>query len=94
MRQQVLKREEDALQRERERIEREKYKHMRCLKRSRDQKKSKFQTFPRMGSRQQYILMSLLGKGGFSEVYKVRARANRSPLEYAHRRTTDFDAGL
>lgn len=72
VRQQVLKREEDALQRERERLEREKYKHIRSLKRLRDQNMSKFRKFPRMGSRQQYVLFSLLGKGGFSEVYKVR----------------------
>ena len=42
----------------------------RRLKRARDQEKSRFQSHDVLHSR--YLLMNLLGKGGFSEVYKVR----------------------
>ncbi|KAA6416932.1 MAG: serine threonine- kinase TOUSLED-like [Trebouxia sp. A1-2] len=41
----------------------------RRLKRARDQEKSRFQSHDVLHSR--YLLMNLLGKGGFSEVYKA-----------------------
>ena len=43
----------------------------RRLKRVRDQQRSRFQSHDVLHSR--YLLMNLLGKGGFSEVYKVKA---------------------
>lgn len=43
--------------------------HIRETKRLRDEDQCKFVDFPVL--RDRYVLLSLLGKGGFSEVYKV-----------------------
>ena len=56
--------------RERERYELEKGQLMKEMKRIRDEDGSRFNNFPVLNSR--YALLNLLGKGGFSEVYKVR----------------------
>jgi len=64
-----LKREEDAVGRERETLEREKQAHIRELKRARDEEASRFNQHPLLGGR--YVLMNMLGRGGFSEVYKA-----------------------
>lgn len=66
---QGIKREEDAALRERDRYELEKQRHIREIKRIRDEDASRFNHFPILNHR--YALLNLLGKGGFSEVYKA-----------------------
>ncbi|KAJ4910852.1 Serine/threonine-protein kinase TOUSLED [Raphanus sativus] len=64
-----IKREEEVVLRERERYELEKGQLMKEMKRIRDEDGSRFNNFPVLSSR--YALLNLLGKGGFSEVYKA-----------------------
>ncbi|KAG7555994.1 Protein kinase domain [Arabidopsis suecica] len=64
-----IKREEEVILRERERYTLEKGLLMREMKRIRDEDGSRFNNFPVLNSR--YALLNLLGKGGFSEVYKA-----------------------
>ncbi|XP_020877550.1 serine/threonine-protein kinase TOUSLED isoform X3 [Arabidopsis lyrata subsp. lyrata] len=64
-----IKREEEVVLRERERYTLEKGLLMREMKRIRDEDGSRFNNFPVLNSR--YALLNLLGKGGFSEVYKA-----------------------
>lgn len=56
--------------RERDRYEVEKGRLIREMKRIRDEDGSRFNSFQILNNR--YALMNLLGKGGFSEVYKVQ----------------------
>ena len=65
----IIRKEEEALKAERESLEREKAAHIRALKRVRDEDGSRFNKHPVLGDR--YVLMNLLGRGGFSEVYKA-----------------------
>ena len=65
-----LKKEEEAAQRERERLDREKAGLLRELKRIRDEDASRFGRVPCLGAGR-YALQSLLGRGGFSEVFKA-----------------------
>lgn len=55
--------------RERDRCELEKGRLIREMKRIRDEDGSRFNNFQILNHR--YALLNLLGKGGFSEVYKV-----------------------
>eukprot|EP00898_Chlorokybus_atmophyticus_P002224 jgi/Chlat1/3001/Chrsp2S04716 len=64
-----LKKEEDYLLKERERLDAAKSKHIRELKRVRDEDASRFNTYCVLNKR--YVMLNLLGKGGFSEVYKA-----------------------
>lgn len=64
-----IKREEDAFLRERDRYELEKGRLIREMKRIRDEDGSRFNNFQILNHR--YALLNLLGKGGFSEVYKA-----------------------
>ncbi|XP_059659706.1 serine/threonine-protein kinase TOUSLED isoform X2 [Cornus florida] len=64
-----IKREEEALIRERDRYELEKGRLIREMKRIRDEDGSRFNNFQILSHR--YALLNLLGKGGFSEVYKA-----------------------
>lgn len=64
-----VKREEEAVLKDRDRLEQEKKCLIRELKRCRDEDASPFNHFPIMNKR--YALLNLLGKGGFSEVYKA-----------------------
>lgn len=64
-----IKREEEAILRERERYELEKGRLIREMKRIRDEDGSRFNNFQILNHR--YALLNLLGKGGFSEVYKA-----------------------
>ena len=68
----ALKREEEAVKAEEERLNGEKLRHVRLLKRIRDEECSRFGNLRVLANR--YQLLSLLGKGGFSEVYKVRGQ--------------------
>lgn len=64
-----IKREEEGLIRERDRYEIEKGRLIREMKRIRDEDGSRFNNFQILNHR--YALLNLLGKGGFSEVYKA-----------------------
>ncbi|CAM8878971.1 unnamed protein product [Rhodiola kirilowii] len=64
-----IKREEESLLRERDRYELEKGRLIREMKRIRDEDGSRFNNFQILNHR--YALLNLLGKGGFSEVYKA-----------------------
>ncbi|MCI03914.1 serine/threonine-protein kinase TOUSLED-like, partial [Trifolium medium] len=64
-----IKREEEIVLRERDRYELEKGRLIREMKRIRDEDGSRFNNFQILNHR--YALLNLLGKGGFSEVYKV-----------------------
>ncbi|KAF8113389.1 hypothetical protein N665_0050s0046 [Sinapis alba] len=64
-----IKREEEVVLRERERYELEKGQLIKEMKRIRDENGSRFNHFPVLNCR--YALLNLLGKGGFSEVYKA-----------------------
>ncbi|KAM2507898.1 hypothetical protein PS1_030244 [Malus domestica] len=63
-----IKREEEVILRERDRYELEKGRLIREMKRIRDEDGSRFNNFQILNHR--YALLNLLGKGGFSEVYK------------------------
>ncbi|CAK7329227.1 unnamed protein product [Dovyalis caffra] len=64
-----IKREEETVLRERDRYELEKGRLIREMKRIRDEDGSRFNNFQILNHR--YALLNLLGKGGFSEVYKA-----------------------
>ena len=64
----ALKREEAALQEERDRHHAPKLLHMKEMKRAADEDQSLLSDFRRLHDHR-YLLLSLLGKGGFSEVY-------------------------
>ncbi|KAL4325181.1 hypothetical protein GQ457_11G019200 [Hibiscus cannabinus] len=64
-----IKREEESLLRERDRYELDKGRLIREMKRIRDEDGSRFNNFRILNNR--YALLNLLGKGGFSEVYKA-----------------------
>lgn len=64
-----IKREEEGYVRERDRFELEKGRLIREMKRIRDEDGSRFNNYQILNHR--YALLNLLGKGGFSEVYKA-----------------------
>ncbi|ONK81894.1 uncharacterized protein A4U43_C01F33950 [Asparagus officinalis] len=64
-----IKKEEENCLRERDRYELEKARLIREMKRIRDEDGSRFNNFQILNQR--YALLNLLGKGGFSEVYKA-----------------------
>lgn len=65
----MVTQEEESVLRERDRFEIEKGRLIREMKRIRDEDGSRFNSFQILNHR--YALLNLLGKGGFSEVYKV-----------------------
>lgn len=65
----VLKREETALLEQRAKLTRERDLLIRELRRQSDEKLSSFNTFPVVNNR--YVVLNLLGRGGFSEVFKA-----------------------
>ncbi|XP_061696490.1 serine/threonine-protein kinase tousled-like 1-B isoform X2 [Syngnathoides biaculeatus] len=64
-----LKKEEAEVQAELERLERVRNLHIRELKRINNEDSSAFKEHPTLNER--YLLLHLLGRGGFSEVYKA-----------------------
>ncbi|KAG7326196.1 hypothetical protein KOW79_009597 [Hemibagrus wyckioides] len=64
-----LKKEEAEIQAELERLERVRNLHIRELKRISNEDSSQFKDHPTLNDR--YLLLHLLGRGGFSEVYKA-----------------------
>ncbi|PKU65555.1 Serine/threonine-protein kinase TOUSLED [Dendrobium catenatum] len=64
-----IRREEENFLKERDRYESEKARLIREMKRVRDEDGSRFNNFQVLNQR--YALLNLLGKGGFSEVYKA-----------------------
>ncbi|XP_015787805.1 serine/threonine-protein kinase tousled-like 2 [Tetranychus urticae] len=69
LRQQALKKEDADLQLELEKLERERNLHIRELKRIHNEDQSRFNNHAVLNDR--YLLLTLLGKGGFSEVHKA-----------------------
>jgi hypothetical protein len=69
LRQSALKKEDADIQLELEKLERERNLHIRELKRIHNEDQSRFNSHPVLNER--YLLLMLLGKGGFSEVHKV-----------------------
>nr|CAD7457967.1 unnamed protein product [Timema tahoe] len=67
LRQSALKKEDADLQLEMEKLERERNLHIRELKRIHNEDQSRFNNHPVLNER--YLLLMLLGKGGFSEVH-------------------------
>eukprot|EP00656_Telonema_subtile_P016423 TRINITY_DN18673_c0_g1_i1.p1 TRINITY_DN18673_c0_g1~~TRINITY_DN18673_c0_g1_i1.p1 ORF type:complete len:682 (+),score=214.60 TRINITY_DN18673_c0_g1_i1:156-2201(+) len=66
---QNLAKEEKSVEEEKEKLNEEKKLHIRELKRVRDEDESPFNDFRVLDKR--YLLTNLLGRGGFSEVYKA-----------------------
>eukprot|EP00559_Dactyliosolen_fragilissimus_P004829 CAMPEP_0184867564 /NCGR_PEP_ID=MMETSP0580-20130426/27055_1 /TAXON_ID=1118495 /ORGANISM="Dactyliosolen fragilissimus" /LENGTH=864 /DNA_ID=CAMNT_0027367925 /DNA_START=108 /DNA_END=2702 /DNA_ORIENTATION=- len=64
-----IKREERVLDKEEERLYKEKAMHIRSLKKVASEDGSRFKNRPKLHD--QYILLSQLGKGGFSEVWRA-----------------------
>uniref|UniRef100_A0A915EVB0 Protein kinase domain-containing protein n=1 Tax=Ditylenchus dipsaci TaxID=166011 RepID=A0A915EVB0_9BILA len=69
LRKEHLKREESDLQAERDRLERERNIHIREMKRVQYEEQSRFKDHELLNNR--YLLLALLGKGGFSEVWRA-----------------------
>lgn len=69
LRQATLKKEEADLNLEMEKLERERNLHIRELKRIHNEDQSRFNNHVVLNER--YLLLTLLGKGGFSEVHKA-----------------------
>ncbi|KDD75352.1 protein kinase, partial [Helicosporidium sp. ATCC 50920] len=65
----ALKREEEMLKAEMQHLEGEKASYIRDLKRVRDEEASRFAQHPVLNER--YLLLDMLGRGGFSEVYRA-----------------------
>lgn len=64
-----LKRQEAAFSQEKLSLQREKMLYVREIKRVRDEDASRFSKLPQLGDR--YLLLHMIGKGGFSEVWKT-----------------------
>ncbi|CEF65993.1 Serine/threonine-protein kinase tousled-like 2 [Strongyloides ratti] len=69
LRREHLKKEEADVQMEKDRLERERNLHIRELKRVQYEENSRFKTYEELNNR--YLCLSLLGKGGFSEVWRA-----------------------
>eukprot|EP00884_Botryococcus_braunii_P022527 jgi/Botrbrau1/8959/Bobra.0148s0071.2 len=65
----ALKRDEDAVNKEKERLEIEMQRHVREMRRLKDEEASRMAVGTTLNDR--YILMKLIGKGGFSEVFQA-----------------------
>eukprot|EP00798_Chlamydomonas_sp_ICE-L_P004976 gene4976-34755_t len=72
--------EEEGLRQEEERLNTEKLRHLRLMKRLRDEDASRFDNMPLLVKR--YQLTNLLGKGGFSEAFDLKE--NTHGLHHPH----------
>jgi len=82
LRQSALKKEDADLQLEMEKLERERNLHIRELKRIHNEDQSRFNSHPVLNER--YLLLMLLGKGGFSEVHKVTKYSKISSIIFVN----------
>ncbi|GMR42433.1 hypothetical protein PMAYCL1PPCAC_12628, partial [Pristionchus mayeri] len=69
LRKEHLKKEEAEILVEKDKLERERQLHIREYKRSNNERDSRYKDHQTLNNR--YVLLSLLGKGGFSEVWKA-----------------------
>ena len=67
----ILKRTEEQIKERQRKLHAERIAYMKQLKTYRAQEDSTFNAYPRLGSMERYQLLNMLGKGGFSEVYKA-----------------------
>ena len=65
----AIKKEEFEMQNGLEKLDRQRILHVSELRRIKDEDASRFREYPCLNNR--YLLLTLLGKGGFSEVYKA-----------------------
>lgn len=70
LRKEHLKKEEMDIASEKEKLEREKQAHLKELKRASNERDSRYKDHETL-SNKRYLLLSLLGKGGFSEVWRA-----------------------
>ena len=67
----ILKRSEENIKERQRRLHADRISYMKQLKTYRAQEDSTFNAYPRLGQMDRYQLLNMLGKGGFSEVYKA-----------------------
>jgi len=67
----ILKRTEEQIKERQRKLHAERIAYMKQLKTYRAQEDSTFNAYPRLESMERYQLLNMLGKGGFSEVYKA-----------------------
>jgi tousled-like kinase len=67
----TLKRAEEQAKERQRKLHADRISYMKQLKTYRAQEDSTFNNYPRLGQMERYQLLNMLGKGGFSEVYKA-----------------------
>jgi tousled-like kinase len=90
---QIRSQEEGELNSEKERLMTLKNIHIRELKRVHDEDQSRFNAVGNV-LKARYVLLHLLGKGGFSEVYKVTLPDDETSLRPGIRSARDERCGL
>jgi len=67
----IAKRQEEQIRERQRKLHADRIAYMKQLKTYRAQEESTFNNYPRLGQMERYQLLNMLGKGGFSEVYKA-----------------------
>jgi tousled-like kinase len=67
----IFKRTEESLKERQRKLHADRISYMKQLKTYRAQEDSTFNSYRRLGTMERYQLLNMLGKGGFSEVYKA-----------------------
>ncbi len=67
----IAKRAEEQIRERQRKLHADRISYMKQLKTHRAQEDSTFNNYPRLGQMERYQLLNMLGKGGFSEVYKA-----------------------
>lgn len=67
----IAKRSEEQIRERQRKLHADRISYMKQLKTYRAQEDSTFNNYPRLGQMERYQLLNMLGKGGFSEVYKA-----------------------